>query len=123
MNWGTTMTEDKDNLDLLFAQAREDRLDLPDDLAVRILTDAESVRLRRLKPAQPKAQTLWTRVTAGPGGWQGMGGLVAASMAGVWIGFSAPGFLPDPATYIYAQDVSYVVADLSLDTSFLEDAE
>lgn len=123
MNWGTTMTEDKDNLDLLFAQARENRPELPDDLTVRILTDAEAVRLDRMKPDQPKAKPLWTRVLAGLGGWQGMGGLVAASMAGVWIGFSAPGFLPDPANYIYAQDVSFVVADLSLDTSFLEDAE
>ncbi len=123
MNWGTTMTDDKDNLDLLFAQARQDRHELPDDLAVRILTDAESVRLGRLKPDEPKTNSLWARLLAGFGGWQGMGGLVAASMAGVWIGFSAPAFLPDPANYIYAQDVSFVVADLSLDTSFLEDAE
>ena len=123
MNWGTTMTEDEKNLDLLFAQARRDRRELPDDLAVRILTDAESVRLDRLKPAMPKASPLWMRVIDGLGGWQGMGGLMAASVAGVWIGFSAPEFLPDPATYIYAQDVSFVVADLSLDTSFLEDAE
>ncbi|MCG7519094.1 hypothetical protein [Ruegeria sp. Ofav3-42] len=117
------MTEDKDNLDLLFAQAREKRPELPDDLAVRILTDAETVRLERRKPDETKTNPLWTRVLAGLGGWQGMGGLVAASMAGVWIGFSAPAFLPDPANYIYAQDVSFVVADLSLDTSFLEDAE
>ncbi|WP_170409219.1 hypothetical protein [Ruegeria atlantica] len=117
------MTEDEDNLDLLFAQARQDRHELPDDLAVRILTDAESVRLNRLKPDEPKTNPLWARLLAGLGGWQGMGGLVAASMAGVWIGFSAPDFLPDPASYLYAQDVSFVVADLSLDTSFLEDAE
>ncbi|WP_254452897.1 hypothetical protein [Ruegeria atlantica] len=117
------MTEDKDNLDLLFAQARQDRQELPDDLAVRILTDAESVRLSRLQPDEPKAAPRWARLLTGLGGWQGMGGLVAASMAGVWIGFSAPEFLPDPANYIYAEDVSFVVADLSLDTSFLEDAE
>ncbi len=123
MNWGMTMTDDKDNLDLLFAQARQDRQDLPDDLAVRILTDAETVRLARLNPKPVKAAPPWRRILTGLGGWQGMSGLAAASVAGVWIGFSAPGFLPDPATILYPQETSFVVADLSLDTSFLEDAE
>lgn len=122
MNWGTMMAEDDMELDQLFAQARQNRPELPDDLAVRILTDAEAVRLDRLKPAAPQ-RSAWTRILEGIGGWQSMGGLVAASAAGVWIGFAAPDFLPDPATYIYPQDTSFVVADLGLDTSFLEDAE
>ncbi len=123
MNWGTTMAEDDKELDLLFAQARRNRPELPDDLAVRILTDAETMRLERLSPKGQPQLSLWGRMLDGIGGWQGMSGLVAASAAGVWIGFSAPDFLPDPATYIYAQDVTFVVADLGLDTTFLEDAE
>ena len=51
------------------------------------------------------------------------GGLVAASVVGVWIGASAPAFLPDPATFIYPQEATFTVADLGLDTTFLEDAE
>ncbi|WP_170758920.1 hypothetical protein [Ruegeria lacuscaerulensis] len=117
------MAEDDMELDQLFAQARQNRPELPDDLAVRILTDAESVRLDRLAQAAQPPRPLWVRMLDGIGGWQGMSGLVAASAAGVWIGFSAPGFLPDPAAYIYAQDVTFVVADLGLDTTFLEDAE
>ncbi|MFY2825994.1 hypothetical protein [Ruegeria sp. MALMAid1280] len=116
------MAENDTELDQLFAQARQTRPELTDDLAVRILTDAETVRLDRLKPAaQPRP--VWSRILDGIGGWQSMSGLVAASAAGVWIGLSAPGFLPDPATIIYPQETSFVVADLGLDTTFLEDAE
>lgn len=122
MNWGTMMAEDDMKLDQLFAQARQARPVLPDDLAVRILTDAETVRLGRLNPVDPP-RSMWARILDGIGGWQSMGGLAAASAAGVWIGFAAPDFLPDPATIIYLQDTSFVVADLGLDTSFLEDAE
>lgn len=122
MNWGIMMAKNDMELDQLFAQARQSRPEMSDDLAVRILTDAETVRLDRLKPV-PSPRSVWTRITDGIGGWQGLSGLVAASAAGVWIGFAAPGFLPDPATLIYPQDTSFVVADLGLDTSFLEDAE
>lgn len=123
MNWGMTMADDTTELEQLFAQARQDRSGLPDELAVRILTDAESVRLSRMTPVLQPRRSLWARLLDGFGGWPSMGGLVAASAAGVWIGFSAPDFLPDPATYIFAQDSSFVVADLGLDTTFLEDAE
>lgn len=123
MNWGTKMAEDDMDLDQLFAKARQTRPDLPDDLAVRIVTDAEKVRLDRLKPAASSRRSVWARMLDGIGGWQSMGGLAAASAAGVWIGFSAPDFLPDPAAIIYPQESSFVVADLGLDTTFLEDAE
>ncbi|CAD0183497.1 hypothetical protein RUESEDTHA_00367 [Ruegeria sp. THAF57] len=116
-----TMTEDEKQLDQLLTQARQSRPELPDTLAVRILTDAEEVRLGQKTLAGKPARSLWTRIVDGVGGWRGMGGLVAASAAGVWIGFAAPGFLPDPATYIYGQETSFVLADL--DTSFLEDTE
>lgn len=114
------MADDNMELDQLFASARRDRPALPDDLAVRIQTDAEAVRLGRLRPAR---QPRWARILSSVGGWQGMGGLVAASAAGIWIGFSAPGFLPDPANLVTAQDTSYLVADLGFDTTFLESTE
>ncbi|WP_226698657.1 hypothetical protein [Ruegeria profundi] len=123
MNWGTKMAEDEMDLDQLLAKARQTRPDLPDDLAVRIVTDAETVRLDRLKPASSSRRSVWVRMLDGIGGWQSMGGLVAASAVGVWIGWSAPDFLPDPAAIIYPQENSFVVADLGLDATFLEDAE
>ncbi|KUJ79295.1 hypothetical protein AVO44_08670 [Ruegeria profundi] len=117
------MAEDEMDLDQLLAKARQTRPDLPDDLAVRIVTDAETVRLDRLKPESSSRRSVWMRMLDGIGGWQSMGGLVAASAAGVWIGWSAPDFLPDPAAIIYPQENSFVVADLGLDALFLEDAE
>lgn len=123
MNWGTKMAEDEMDLDQLLAKARQTRPDLPDDLAVRIVTDAETVRLDRLKPASSSRRSVWVRMLDGIGVWQSMGGLVAASAVGVWIGWSAPDFLPDPAAIIYPQENSFVVADLGLDATFLEDAE
>ncbi|EEE36418.1 hypothetical protein RKLH11_251 [Rhodobacteraceae bacterium KLH11] len=93
---------------------------LPDALAVRIETDAEAVRLAR---SAPKARRVWRQWIALIGGWQGMGGLVAASAAGVWIGFSAPTFLPDPVDYFALSETTYLLADLNLDETYLEDAE
>ncbi|GAA6161227.1 MULTISPECIES: hypothetical protein [Ruegeria] len=116
-----TMTEDEKNLDEMFATARENRPLLSDDLTVRILTDAEQVRLNQIKAADRPRRSYWARVLDGIGGWHSFGGLVAASAAGVWIGFAAPDFLPDPATYIYQQEAGLALADL--DTSFLEGAE
>lgn len=114
------MTDDDTELDQLFAAARKERATLPDDLAVRIQTDAEAIRLQNLpKPTR----SIWARALDGVYGWQGMGGLVAASAAGLWIGMSAPAFLPDPASFLFSQDADYIVADLGLDASFLEDAE
>ena len=113
---------DHDELENLFAQARRDRPTLPEDLAVRIETDAETVRLNRLAALRP-ARRSWWQALDGIGGWRALGGLVAASAAGVWIGFSAPEFLPDPATYIFPQETTLLVADLNLDADYLEDAE
>ncbi|WP_253276812.1 hypothetical protein [Ruegeria sp. 6PALISEP08] len=117
------MTDDNLELDQLFAQARQQRPALPDDLAVRIQTDAEAVRLNRMKPAPGPRPALLERLVRNLGGWQGLSGLVAASAAGVWIGFSAPAFLPDPVNLLTSQETAYFVADLGYDTSFLEITE
>ena len=120
MNWGMKMAEQDQDLDQLFARARDERPALPDALAVRIETDAEAVRLSRLaRPSRP----LWQRAFDGIGGWTGFGGLVAASAAGVWIGFSAPAFLPDPADFLLSQEITYLAADLNVDVDYLEDTE
>lgn len=113
------MADHDTELEDLFAQARATRDVLPDALAVRIETDAEAVRLARRSKATPS----WRQRLRGIGGWQGLGGLVAASAAGVWIGFSAPAFLPDPAEYFVSSETTYLMADLNLDDDYLEDVE
>jgi len=118
-----TISDKKPDLDQLFAEARQARPDLPDDLAVRILTDAEAVRLERQKQAVPARRNPILGLFDGLGGWQGLSGLVAASLAGLWVGFSAPSFLPDPADFIVTQDSSYLIADLGLEAIILEDYE
>ncbi len=122
MNWGLKMTERENDLDHLFAQARQTRPALPEDLAVRIETDAEAVRLQRLSTETKPARN-GVFVLDIIGGWRGLGGLVAASATGVWIGFSAPAFLPDPASYLLSQDTTYLMADLNLDLDFAEETE
>ncbi len=114
------MADHGKELEGLFAQARATRDEFPDDLAVRIETDAEALRLARVAQA---ARPTWRWRMGSIGGWQGLGGLVAASAAGVWIGFSAPSFLPDPAEYFVSSETTFLIADLSLDDNFLEDAE
>ncbi|MBY6082722.1 hypothetical protein [Ruegeria arenilitoris] len=118
-----TMSDQGTELDLLFAEARQAHVDLPDDLAVRILTDAEAIRLAATKTAKPKSQGFLGNLVAGLGGWQALSGLAAASVVGAWVGFAAPSFLPDPANYIMTQDASYMVANLGLEAAFLEEAE
>ncbi|MGI9367535.1 MAG: hypothetical protein ACR2O2_01740 [Ruegeria sp.] len=117
------MADNETELDLLFANAAKDRGHLPDELAVRMMTDAETVRLERIRQISPAPDPLWRQILDGVGGWQGMGGLVAACAAGVWIGFAAPEFLPDPADFINSQETNFLVAELDLDTVYLEDGQ
>ena len=114
------MADHDKELEHLFAQARAERDSFPDALAVRIETDAEVIRLRR---SAGESRRTWRQRLRDFGGWQGLGGLVAASAAGVWIGFSAPAFLPDPAEYLALDEGTYLMAELNLDDNYLEDAE
>ncbi len=117
------MAELDNELENLFAEARTDRPPLPEGLAVRIETDAEAVRLARLSAAKKAGRGSGFFALDWMGGWRGLSGLVAASATGVWIGFSAPAFLPDPANYLLAEDTTYLVADLNLDIDLAEDTE
>lgn len=72
------------------AAARAVRPEPSADLMARILTDA----LAELPPpggVTPSGAGFGARVRAILGGWGSIGGLVTATLAGVWIGFAAPG--------------------------------
>ncbi|MFW8634432.1 hypothetical protein [Cribrihabitans pelagius] len=97
-------------LDGLFAAARAQRPGLPRDLEAAILGDAARVQEswaqeRRARDscdsAGPRARPAsrrpgWRQLAAAVGGWPAMGGLAAAGVAGLWLGLSPPGFVPDP---------------------------
>lgn len=89
------------DLDDLFAAARDARPAMPDHLTAAILQDAARQQAGSRPPAgQAKRRSgRWAvlgQLIVAIGGWPAMGGLVAASAAGMWIGLAPPDFLPDP---------------------------
>ena len=78
-------------LDDLFAAACDDsRQEVPPELLARVLSDAET---HQPKPASVETSLerrgRWQQFVAVIGGWPSLTGLAAATVAGVWIGFSA----------------------------------
>ncbi len=92
------------DLDGLFAQAREERLGLPESLQAAILADAAAVQAewQAPEPEKPVRGGFWLQLRQAVGGWPALGGLAAASAAGLWIGFTGPEFLPDPLDLVTA---------------------
>lgn len=85
-------------LEALFEKARANPPDVPDALMARVLTDAEAMR--------PKAQTTgWRGWLASLGGLPALGGLVAATCVGFWLGFAPPAALPDLAGQMLGFDL------------------
>ncbi len=99
-------------LDALFQTARTDQPDLSDGLMAAILDDATRVqdtfRPTGMEGAALRQPSLWSRFFATLGGGFGVGGLVTAGLAGIWIGVAPPSFLPDP--------VDLATASVSLDS-------
>ena len=86
-----TVDLDMNALDALFVEAVNDASTQPSEsFMARVVTDALA-RQSMPKIVQP---SLWAQITAMVGGWQGMGGLVAATCAGFWIGINPPEGLP-----------------------------
>jgi hypothetical protein len=95
------MSEDDKLLESFFEAARADKAQIPHTLEARILADAAA-----LVPVV-------ARQTSAPGwrrlidemfmGWYGLGGLAAASAAGIWLGFAPPSGLPDAGAVLLGQ--------------------
>jgi hypothetical protein len=78
-------------LDTLLGDAQNAPASLPSEaFMTRVLEDA----LAQQPMPQFVKPTLWQHITSMIGGWQGMGGLVAATCAGFWIGINPPEGLP-----------------------------
>jgi len=104
-------------LDDLFAAARETPAALPDQLMMSILADATAARVEAMTAAPVAGQQSQPRNGVGRqlmlaiGGLAGAGGLVAASALGLWIGLAPPSFLPDPAQLVGYSDSTSVPYD------------
>ena len=86
-----TVDLDMNALDALFVEAVNDASTQPSEsFMARVVTDA----LARQSMPKIAPPSLWAQITAMVGGWQGMGGLVAATCAGFWIGINPPEGLP-----------------------------
>lgn len=112
-----------DLLDDLFAEAKAEAKDsglVTDDFMARVLADAEALQPVAVAVAPPvRSRSLLRAIFDTIGGWQGTGGLVAATMASVWIGFSgADALTVEGLQAIVSGDTDFYLSDLGGDFSF-----
>jgi len=106
------MSKDQDDiraLDACFKAARAAPLEPSDALLARVLADAEAVQSDMQHPCAHAPRARGSRLLQAVralGGWPAMGGLAAATVAGIWIGFSPP---EQVEAYFSAPDAAYIV--------------
>ena len=92
-----------DPLEGFFEAGRANPAEPGDALMARVLADADATQNSArvvARPAKRVRPAIWAVLTGAVGGWPAMAGFVTATMAGVWIGVSAP-----PALSSVAQNV------------------
>jgi len=86
--------DDFDDLEALFAEARESRPDAVPDRLMSTITAAAAAEQAGWSAPRPVAANRnrgpLALLLAALGGWPAVGGLVAASCAGLWIGVAGP---------------------------------
>lgn len=99
---------DKDDafLDRYFAEAKAEDIPDQDRLMQRVMLDAEAALAVAPRP-MPKVERapFWAGWLEAIGGWPATGGLVAATVAGLWIGVASPGALADVTGLIWGETV------------------
>ena len=96
------MTDQHDDIEALFAQARAVTPVVSDGLFARIMADAAAVDMVRQPRAPVLPQKGWfAGLLAALGGWPALGGLAMATVAGVWIGVAPPTQLTDIAVSLW----------------------
>ena len=95
---------DMDAVERALSAARED-LQVPEGLMARVLADAQAMTPPRPRAAARSARAPVWRMPS-PGGWRGLGGLVAATCAGFWIGIAPPSAWPDAGAMILGVETS-----------------
>lgn len=107
--------------------ARRDAPMMPENLQAAILQDAADVQMQKLQhetaivpDSTSRFVHLWRQFSSAIGGWPALGGLAAAGVAGLWIGFAPPAFLPDPAGQLIAiSSGSQLLTDAGYDVTLL----
>ncbi|MDE4133811.1 hypothetical protein PXK00_11870 [Phaeobacter sp. QD34_3] len=127
--------DDLKRLDSLFDDARQARPAMPEALTARILADAASCQADHRATLQAQANGtppdrladvafgLWQQFRRAVGGWPAMGGMVAATAAGLWIGLAPPSFLPDPVALVQGTSESTNLPYENYDLAMLLDEE
>lgn len=105
---------EKFDLDGFFDAAKAQNPEPSNALMARVMAQALEIQIEnapeiRVMPA-PKPNNIWGAMLAAIGGWPAVTGLATATVAGVWIGFSATLGVGDAMVSVLAsgQDV-YVV--------------
>ncbi len=98
----TMMTRnDKDHFDAMeqvLSEARRREHDVPEALTKRVLADA--LREQPVPVVMRNRVRTWRDWLGDIGGWPTLGGLVAASCVGFWIGISPPEGIGDPSIWL-----------------------
>ncbi|MCT8159583.1 hypothetical protein [Pseudoruegeria sp. SHC-113] len=106
----TDRSEMDDELELFFSAGRAHAAQPSNDLLMKIAAEADAEALARealvAAQARPAPRGLWAGLVATIGGWPAMAGVLTASAAGFWIGFSAPAPLADGVSWL--NDTAYV---------------
>jgi len=103
------MQDDDPELEVFFDAARRTAPQPSGDLVARILADADAEQPKAPEPVRPP---WWRSVLDGLGGAPAIGGLLTATVAGLWIGAAQP-FGLEPLTY-----VPWEATDLADDDTF-----
>ncbi|WP_343079706.1 dihydroorotate dehydrogenase [Ostreiculturibacter nitratireducens] len=105
-------------LEDIFAAARREAPEPSPALMARILADAEAVqaadtaqRAATIRRNSRRPGLFASAITA-LGGWGAVGGLAAATLAGVWIGFTGMGALGSTAAGLWGAAESAATVDL-----------
>jgi len=97
---------DNDPLEEFFAAARSARPAPSDDLMARVLADAETAQQRPGTVGIRPRPGLWPRVMDAIGGWPALGGLTAATLAGLWVGIAPPAAVEEMTASLIGDEVS-----------------
>ncbi|WP_204115839.1 hypothetical protein [Shimia biformata] len=109
--------DDTDVLETFFDAARADPSATPSEaLLQRIMADAAAEQFAATAPApvRGKRKGPIAALVAALGGWQPVGGLAVATLAGVWIGFGLSStYLPDGLDSLTSAGTEVYLSELS----------
>jgi hypothetical protein len=116
------MDRDMDELDALFAASRSDHVAVDGDLMTRVLADTAAAQPLVATPRAcvSRRDRLTRALQDLLGGWRPLGGMVAAGLAGLWVGIAPPAGIEGLAARMIGTTQSVIFLP-EADLSFLEE--